>query len=354
MQKSLIAMKNRQSNTDNHVALPNIDACHTRDTNHQLRQLNIYNDMSYHTQKKINEQPLLNGLFRFYEFNNGLSMHISDATEQQNAHNTLELMPCVSINIILTGSLSYTLNGETFTLTTDNTAAKCSALILPKKEVITRHLRKGQKIKKINVCFDHEWLKKRCTNNNEYNTLLCGKKCLHQWQATQEQTDLAIALIQMESKVHQHTLLNSMTREYKIIHLASSLLNSLLNTSTNILPAVCSSDFMTNKKNIDFIEQIKRTSTNAQNKLSLNTLAEAHNISVSTLQRRFKAYCGITVNEYIRTSRLEQAKKAITTDGKSIGEAAYIAGYNHSSNFVTAFKKQFHITPKKLIKSHRT
>lgn len=346
-------MKNRQSNTDNHTAHPNIDACHMHNTNQQICQLNTYSDMPYHTQKKINEQPLLNGLFRFYEFNNGLSMHISDATEQQNAHSTLELMPCVSINIILIGSLSYTLNGEKFTLTTDNTAAKCSALILPKKEIITRHIRKGQKIKKINICFDHKWLKKRCTNNNEYNTLLRGKKCLYQWQATQEQTDLALALIQMENKVHQHTLFNITTREYKIIHLASSLLNSLLNASTNILPAIYSPDFMTSKKNIDFIEKIKRTSINTKNKLSLNTLAEENNISVSTLQRRFKSYCGITVNEYIRTSRLEQAKKSIITDGKSIGEAAYIAGYNHSSNFVTAFKRHFHTTPKELIKSHK-
>ena len=153
--------------------------------------------------------------------------------------------------------------------------------------------------------------------------------------------------------MHQHTLFNITTREYKIIHLASSLLNSLLNASTNILPAIYSPDFMTSKKNIDFIEKIKRTSINTKNKLSLNTLAEENNISVSTLQRRFKSYCGITVNEYIRTSRLEQAKKSIITDGKSIGEAAYIAGYNHSSNFVTAFKRHFHTTPKELIKSHK-
>ena len=345
-------MKNRQPSTGDLTAHPNIDACHTHNTNHQLHELNTYNDTSYHMQKKINEQPLLKGLFRFYEFDNGLSMHMSDATEQQNAHSTLELMPCLSINIILTGSLSYTLNGEKFTLTTDNTTAKCSALILPQKKVITRHLKKGQNIKKINVCLDYEWLKKRCTNNDEYNTLLRDKKYLHQWQATPEQIGLATELIQMENNTHQHTLFNSMTREYKTIHLVSSLLNSLLNTSTHIVAPAHSPAYMTHKKDADFIEKIKKISLNTTHKLSLNTLAKAHNISVSTLQRRFKAYCGITVNEYIRTSRLEQAKKAMTTGGKSIGEAAYIAGYNHSSNFVTAFKKQFSITPKELIKSH--
>lgn len=346
-------MNNRQFNTDSHITHPHIDTRQTHEDNYESHQLNTYNDKSYCTKKKTNEQPLFNEFFNIYEFNNGLSMHISDATEQKNTTNTLEIMPCVNINIMIIGSLSYAINGEKSSLTASNDSAGCSALIFQKKEIITRHLKKGEKIKKISLYLDHEWLKHRCTYNDEYNIFSLKKKQKHQWQATQEQIDIAIEIFQMECSTHQHSLRNNIIREYKTIHLASLLLNSFLNISTYKTNNVYSSSYTTNKKTIDFIERIKKTSLDINNKISLNALAEAHNISVSTLQRRFKAYCGITVKEYIRTSRLELAKKAIAIDGKSIGEAAYIAGYNHSSNFITAFKKQFNITPKKLIELYR-
>ncbi|MFC6805573.1 helix-turn-helix domain-containing protein [Methylophaga thalassica] len=42
-------------------------------------------------------------------------------------------------------------------------------------------------------------------------------------------------------------------------------------------------------------------------------------------------------------------KKSIIGRKKSIGEAAFIAGYGHPSNFITAFKKRFKLTPSELV-----
>jgi AraC-like DNA-binding protein len=50
---------------------------------------------------------------------------------------------------------------------------------------------------------------------------------------------------------------------------------------------------------------------------------------------------------------MQQAKKALVIERLSIGEAAYIAGYNHTSNFIQAFKKTFALTPTEFIKRHR-
>jgi AraC-like DNA-binding protein len=61
----------------------------------------------------------------------------------------------------------------------------------------------------------------------------------------------------------------------------------------------------------------------------------------------------MTVNEYVRLRRLDMAKTALMVEGLSIGEEAYIAGYNHSSNFIAAFKRQFAMTPSELLRSHR-
>ena len=89
------------------------------------------------------------------------------------------------------------------------------------------------------------------------------------------------------------------------------------------------------------------------NPVSLEEIANTIGLSISTLQRRFKKDYGTTVVDYIRQKRLEKARTAIAINGLSIGEAAYQAGYNHSSNFITAFKKRFNITPASLLKSHQ-
>jgi AraC-like DNA-binding protein len=66
---------------------------------------------------------------------------------------------------------------------------------------------------------------------------------------------------------------------------------------------------------------------------SLTDLAEAMGLSISTLQRKFKAAYGVTVNSYCRQRWLDIAKKAIRMVGKCLGEAACLAGYHHPSNF---------------------
>lgn len=77
----------------------------------------------------------------------------------------------------------------------------------------------------------------------------------------------------------------------------------------------------------------------------LPAIAAKLNMSTSKLQRVFKQQCGRTVMEYIRSRRLLNAQQAMIEQGISIGEAAFMAGYNHSSNFCLAFKKQFGYNP---------
>lgn len=60
----------------------------------------------------------------------------------------------------------------------------------------------------------------------------------------------------------------------------------------------------------------------------------------------------MTVIDYMRQRSLEGARSAMMQEGLSLGEAAYLAGYKYPSNFVTAFRKQFPITPSELMKSH--
>lgn len=80
--------------------------------------------------------------------------------------------------------------------------------------------------------------------------------------------------------------------------------------------------------------------------LTIEAIARASGASVSTLQRNFRDRLGTTVFDFIRVRRLETARHALERTGISIQEAAYLAGYANPSNFTSAFKRQYGVTPK--------
>ena len=82
--------------------------------------------------------------------------------------------------------------------------------------------------------------------------------------------------------------------------------------------------------------------------MSVETVARATAMSSSALQRRFRRDTGLTVFEYVRSRRLEKVRDVLRQEDMSVSEAAFLAGYNHTSNFITAFRRQFGVTPGEL------
>ena len=79
--------------------------------------------------------------------------------------------------------------------------------------------------------------------------------------------------------------------------------------------------------------------------MTIGDIASLSGMSVSTLQRVFKTCFGTTVNEFMRTRRLELARLALLERGMSVGEAAFQAGYSSAANFATAFQRAFGYPP---------
>lgn len=85
---------------------------------------------------------------------------------------------------------------------------------------------------------------------------------------------------------------------------------------------------------------------NLRGPLKIEAIAFEAGTSPSALQRCFKEHYGVTVVEFIRQSRLEAAKDALEQGELTIAQAAHLAGYAHHSNFTTAFKRAYGVTPK--------
>ncbi len=75
-------------------------------------------------------------------------------------------------------------------------------------------------------------------------------------------------------------------------------------------------------------------------------LAKSVGLNEAKLMRAFKQVYGATIFDFSQQLRMELAKKLIETTDLSVTEIALEVGYEYSSNFTTAFKRHFGITPK--------
>ena len=78
---------------------------------------------------------------------------------------------------------------------------------------------------------------------------------------------------------------------------------------------------------------------------TINRLARKVGINEAKLMHCFKQLYGLTIFDYAQSMRMEKAKQLLESTDLSITEIAFEVGYEYSSNFTTAFKRQFGITP---------
>ena len=88
---------------------------------------------------------------------------------------------------------------------------------------------------------------------------------------------------------------------------------------------------------------------NLFSKFSLPKLANALDVSPSTLLRAFKKELGIAPSEYIQLRRLDEALVLLKGGEHTVSDVALLVGYEDLSAFTRAFRKRFGKTPKKVI-----
>lgn len=81
---------------------------------------------------------------------------------------------------------------------------------------------------------------------------------------------------------------------------------------------------------------------------SLVALARRAAMSPSGLRSKFRATYGLSVFGYLRKCRLNLAWHYLE-QGYSVQQAAHRSGYRHATNFATAFRRQFGVSPKNVL-----
>ncbi len=85
---------------------------------------------------------------------------------------------------------------------------------------------------------------------------------------------------------------------------------------------------------------------------TINDLAKAVSWNETQLMRVFRQAVGTTVHNYLHRARMEKSCDLLANTEMTITQIAMKMGYEYSSNFTTAFRKYFGVTPKQIRTGH--
>lgn len=80
---------------------------------------------------------------------------------------------------------------------------------------------------------------------------------------------------------------------------------------------------------------------------TLAALAQLAAMSSSSLRVKFRQAYGHSVFDYLRDCRLELARRYLA-QGYSVQQAAWMSGYQHATNFSTAFRRRYGVAPSEM------
>ena len=283
----------------------------------------------------LNKKPIVEGHFVSHRCDDEFFIHGSRSNELIDTCIVATAPTSLIVTLLLQGKLSFGYDDLRFDL--DSSTQTQGVLVnLTKPASFQRTINKDNHVAKLNLSIKPEWVIKRSSESCHVRRFIAGHKYAIQFALSSKLTSLVNQLlnlhdatgfdqqIQIESLSHQILALVVVQLEKPLVH-------------TNIQPLSPTSTSVE--------EIVHYINTHLEQPLLIGDIAGHFSMSASTLQRKFRHQLGVTIIGYIRTRRLEIAKQYLARGLVTITEAAYEAGYNHPSNFTTAFKKEFGFPP---------
>jgi AraC-like DNA-binding protein len=146
-------------------------------------------------------------------------------------------------------------------------------------------------------------------------------------------------------EIRDNDTVSQIKRLSSVIHLIERSLHSFLRQEQATLPR---SVKKTDLESMQHIEQI--LSSRLEGFPSLESLAHEVFMSTSKLKNLFKQVYGHTLYDYYNKSRLQRARELLINGQVSIKQAGSEIGFSNLSHFAKAFRKEFGILPRDLVK----
>ncbi|KAB2927173.1 MAG: helix-turn-helix transcriptional regulator [Dechloromonas sp.] len=268
----------------------------------------------------------------------GLMLHCADVLDLHDLNiQSAEQGESLHLALILDGDVDVSFGPGCLRLSAGGHGRRPQAAFIQllEPELFVRRAWRGKRERKVSIGFSREWLAASCPEGDAgYLALFNSHLAVERWTPTPRAVALAEQLIRPSD---DPPLLRKLHQESRVIELVVEALRQMTNVAPppTLLPRE-------RRRAADVRELLD---SGAADDMSLDDIARHAGTNVSTLQKQFRALCGVSVFEYLRRARLLRARQALECEGRSIVEAAGIAGYTSSANFATAYRRAFGVTP---------
>lgn len=284
------------------------------------------------------KSPVLAGQYRITNLRPGFSIKCADVHDLHDLRVETEVGAGINLVFLLAGEAEACFGPQRVRLAAQGQAGDATLLSLATAERFSRQSRRGRYERKVAISLAPQWLDDSGFDSGALADFRAQHLALVQWRPSLRALNLAEQMLAVP-------LLNPALHRLYLESRALELVAEGLAQLESVTPALPGSQpsIRAFKKLRELREWLD---SGAADKLSLQEIARHAGCNAHCLQEQFRAAFGATVFDYLRTRRLHAARVALETQGISIGEAAFLAGYSSAANFATAFRRCFGISPK--------
>ncbi|MDM5180797.1 helix-turn-helix domain-containing protein [Massilia sp. DJPM01] len=291
------------------------------------------------------EEAVLEGLFDTLHLHlrPGLILHAAAVRDLRDLSTSNSLYPGIKIVVVIDGGTDLSFGHRRFALGPDSAgpgARAAGALVnLAETDCFSRRWQRGRHEKKVSLTLTPEWMAVAGLDAHgappALRTFLREHLACQPWMVSARARQLAAEILAPPSFLPG---LQRLRLEGRCIALATEALARFA-PAADAAPPLRAAD----RRRLARLEELLRSDAGAQ--LSMAAIARALGTNPSSLQSLTQREWGTSVFGRLRLLRMEQAR-LLLAGGAGVAQAARAAGYAAASNFATAFKKQYGVSPR--------
>lgn len=153
-------------------------------------------------------------------------------------------------------------------------------------------------------------------------------------------------------KAEQSSFLHHLLLHNRFLLLAEKFLYSFINKTPQPQPGSVNWA-KAKEKDVEALKSVMKMLSNPETQKfpSINSLSKTAMMSSTKLKTRFKQIYGMKLYEFYNHHRLLQAKEMLLSRNFSVKQVGVNIGFSNLSNFAKAFKKEFGVLPREILKS---
>lgn len=281
------------------------------------------------SQKSRHPSSVMEGMMMTELLPSGMTFHMVDAKAVQDFGFDAEFSPNFKIALLLSGDMRFQFGDQKKRMEEKRKTAKL--MNFNEMESCSMNAKAEEHRSALYLSVEPDWFEKNEIESPSIKKTLGQHLSLKDWLLP----DFLWLQAQQLLTQHDQSYVSRMAREGFALSLMSTWLDASQHKETeNIKPE--------SRRVYQFRDLM---SSNEVLTMSLSSISNQLGMSSATLQRYAHEHLNMSITQFLRMRRLELAKIALHQDGVSIIDAALLAGYNHSSNFTTAFKRHFGVSP---------